>query len=131
MLVLSLVGIIRIRWCQAVALDYVAYVLLALGLAISAVSLLNLGRSTALGLPAEKREIRTGGLYAWSRNPMYVGFDLLTLASIVYHANAYVAIAGLYSIAVYHLIILGEERYMGIQHGETYRDYRGRVRRYF
>jgi protein-S-isoprenylcysteine O-methyltransferase Ste14 len=129
-MLLSLAGAIHIRCYQAAPLDYTAYAVLALGLAVSAVSMFNLGGSTTLGLPAEKRAFKQSGLYRLSRNPMYVGFDLITLASIVYHANPYVGIAGAYSAVVYHLIVLGEEKYLLAQYGEAYRAYQGTVRRY-
>jgi protein-S-isoprenylcysteine O-methyltransferase Ste14 len=130
LLLLSLARAIDIRCYHAAALDYVSSAVLAVGLVVTIVSLFNLGSSTTLGLPAAKRTFKQTGLYRLSRNPMYVGFNLITLAAIVYHANLFVGLAGVYSAFVYHLIVLGEEKYMEAQHGQEYRDYRNRVRRY-
>jgi len=130
LLAASLLGVISIGGHRTGLPAYGSYCLLAVGLVFSVVSMINLGRSMTLGLPAEPRPFRSGGLYRLSRNPMYLGFDLLTLASVLYHANVAVAVAGIYSIFVYHLIIRGEERYLQERFGETYARYRGAVRRY-
>ena len=102
-----------------------------LGLVIIVLSLINLGRSTRLGLPTEKTSLKTNGLYQFSRNPMYLGFDLLTIGSILYSANWLIFFAGVYSIVVYHFIILGEEKFLAQRFGTEYQAYKNKVRRYF
>jgi protein-S-isoprenylcysteine O-methyltransferase Ste14 len=129
-LFLSYASIIDLRFRKIVMLEYLSYFILAIGLAVSIISMLNLGRSTTVGLPIQKRAFRRSGLYKISRNPMYVGFNLLTLASMIYQLNLIILFLGIYSISVYHLIILGEEKYMEKQYKEEYRDYRKKVRRY-
>jgi protein-S-isoprenylcysteine O-methyltransferase Ste14 len=111
-------------------LRYAAYVLSLAGLLLAIVSMFNLGRSTRLGLPQDDIVFKTNGLYRLSRNPMYLGFDLLTLASIIYSLNPGIISLGLYSLIIYHLIILGEERFLEQRFGKDYRDYRQKVRRY-
>jgi protein-S-isoprenylcysteine O-methyltransferase Ste14 len=101
-----------------------------LGLVLVTISLVNLGKSTRLGLPAGDTEFKTRGLYRFSRNPMYLGFDLLTLSGIVFTAHPAVLALGLYSIFVYHLIIRGEERFLLARFGDRYQAYRSMVRRY-
>jgi protein-S-isoprenylcysteine O-methyltransferase Ste14 len=85
---------------------------LCIGLIFTAVSLVNLGKSTRLGLPSEATALKTGGIYHLSRNPMYLGFNLFTLASILYNLNVIITAMGLYSIVIYHFIILGEEAFL-------------------
>jgi protein-S-isoprenylcysteine O-methyltransferase Ste14 len=111
-------------------LGYVAYALLLMGLFLTIVSLINLGRSTRLGLPQEDTVFKTGGLYRFSRNPMYLGFDLLTLSSMLYTLNPGIVSLGLYSLIIYHLIILGEEKFLEQRFGKDYREYRQKTRRY-
>ncbi len=129
-LLLSLFRVLDIRQFHVSGVEYVSYVLLAAGLTISVVSMVNLGRSTTLGLPSKKTAFRRSGLYRLSRNPMYVGFGLLTLSSMVFHLNIIIFVAGIYSLVVYHFVILGEERFLERQFGREYLDYRSRVRRY-
>jgi protein-S-isoprenylcysteine O-methyltransferase Ste14 len=69
-------------------------------------SLINLGKSTRFGLPTNDTKFKTKGLYKISRNPMYIGINLLTVASMVYTLSFVVIAIGIYSIFVYHLIIL-------------------------
>jgi protein-S-isoprenylcysteine O-methyltransferase Ste14 len=110
--------------------EIIAYFIIALGLIFTIVSLVNLGRSTRLGLPAENTALKTGGIYSISRNPMYVGFGLLTIGSVIYTLNLPVAAPGIYSLVVYHLIIKGEEKFLHDRFGDDYNSYRKRVRRY-
>ena len=109
----------------------VAIVLVTIGLLFTIISLLNLGKSTRLGLPSEETVLKSNGLYKLSRNPMYVGFNLITLSSIFYTLNIWVALLGVYSIIVYHLIILGEEKFLGNRFGNEFTRYKTKVGRYF
>ena len=109
--------------------------LIALLFWVCGFAFLYLGRLTMrdsfrLGTPKEETRLRTDGLFRMSRNPMYVGFDLTTLSSVIFHANLIVLAMGLFSVVVYHLIILGEEKYLRAEFGEDYRQYAARVRRY-
>ena len=110
--------------------DYISYLALLLALILIVFSLINLGRSTRLGLPTESTVFKTNGLYKISRNPMYVGFNLLTISSMIYTLNIWNVILGIYSIAVYHLIILSEERFLENRFGKEYSEYKLKVKRY-
>jgi protein-S-isoprenylcysteine O-methyltransferase Ste14 len=109
---------------------YSSYVMLAFAMTLIVISLFNLGDSTSLGLPGEKTSLKIGGLYGLSRNPMYLGFDMLTLASMLYTLNIFIVILGLYSIIIYHFIIIGEEKFLRERFGKSYSDYFKKVRRY-
>lgn len=112
------------------ALDYLSYALLVIASVLIVSSLASLGKSTRLGLPTGQTELKTGGVYRLSRNPMYVGFDALTLAAIFGTGNPVVLVLGVYSIVVYHFIIKGEERYLLSVFGTAYLQYQASVRRY-
>jgi protein-S-isoprenylcysteine O-methyltransferase Ste14 len=108
----------------------VSLLILFAGLLLSIVSIFNLGRSTRLGLPDENTAFKTGGLYKISRNPMYLGFNLLTVAVMLYNLSIVIVLLGLYSITIYHFIILGEERFMQNRFGDDYLRYKQKTRRY-
>ncbi len=110
--------------------EYLSFTLLFVGLVFIVLSLINLGRSTRLGLPTDKTVFKTNGLYRLSRNPMYVGFNLLTISSMIYTLNIWILVLGIYSIVIYHLIILGEERFLKNRFGEQYSAYLLKIRRY-
>ncbi len=130
LLLLSIVHLIRIQAYSVALSEYFAYLLLAIGLVLSIISMKDLGNSTTLGLPITATALKKGGLYKISRNPMYLGFNLVTIASMIFQLHIIIAIMGIYSIAVYHLIILAEEKYLEKQFGKDYIEYKQQVRRY-
>lgn len=107
-----------------------SFALLAVGVFLSMVSIVNLGSSTRLGLPTEKTTLKSNGLYRYSRNPMYLGFNLMTVSSAIYHANVLIVLFAVFSIGVYHWIIRAEERYMQEAFGVAYEEYLAKARRY-
>lgn len=130
LIAVSLIGVRIIPIDRYPWTDLVSYVLPAVGILITIISMINLGPSTRLGLPNEATSFRSNGLYKISRNPMYVGFNLITLSSMVFHRNIVIALLGIYSIVIYHFIILGEERFLLKAFGQEYQDYKSKVRRY-
>ena len=129
-LLLAILHIEIIPKCSFTFSYYISYGLLISGLLLALTSLIQLGRSTRFGLPTRKTMFRTSGIYRFSRNPMYLGFDLITIASMIYFLTPLIIIPGIYSITVYHFIILGEEKYLETAFGEDYREYKSKVRRY-
>ena len=61
---------------------------------------------------------------------MYVGFNLITISSIIYTGNLFILLMGLYSIIVYHFIIISEEKFLASRFEMEYLDYKLGVRRY-
>ena len=108
-----------------------ACIVFASGLVIAAISLIHLGKSVRLGVPSESTLLKTKGIYTLSRNPMYVGFALFTLASMIYTMSVVAVVLGVYSLVVYHLIILSEEKFLTNRFGSDFEHYKERVGRYF
>jgi protein-S-isoprenylcysteine O-methyltransferase Ste14 len=127
---LNHLGVRAAQGLDAVALDYLSYILLAVGAVFIVFGLVSLGKSTRLGLPTGQTELKTGGAYRVSRNPIYVGFDALTLAAILGTGSPVVLVLGAYSMVVYHFIIEAEERYLSSVFGTAYAQYRASVRKY-
>jgi len=73
----------------------------------------------------------SAGPYRFSRNPVYVGYVFLQ-AGIALLADAFWPLATilLVLIAVRRLVIAREELYLEAKFGDTYRDYKRRVRRW-
>jgi protein-S-isoprenylcysteine O-methyltransferase Ste14 len=111
-------------------LNYLSYSMLVIGLAFSIASLLKLGRSTRFGIPTTETKLKTNGIYSLSRNPIYFGFNLITISSIIYIPNPIILALGIYSIVIYHFIIIGEEKFLEKAFGEDYLNYKKKVRRY-
>lgn len=128
---LSLLNISLFRGLRYESTRVASLVFLYIGLLFVVLSLINLGKSTRLGLPSEDTLLKTNGIYRYSRNPMYLGFNLITLASIFYNTHMIIVILGLYSIIIYHAIILSEEKFLEKRFGKKYLEYKERTRRYF
>ena len=129
--ILSFFDVINIQMLDIVWLKYISSLTAVIGFFFTIISLINLGKSTRLGLPNEDTVFKDVGLYKISRNPMYVGFNLFTISSILLTANMITLFAGLFSIYSYHLIIKGEEIFLEHRFGQKYLNYKQKVRRYF
>lgn len=92
---------------------------------------LSMGLITHIGLPVQKHELRTGGIYKISRNPMYASFIFLNTATFLYLPSLLLFVIMIYGMVVHHFIILGEERFLESEFGDTYRKYKAQVPRYF
>ena len=95
-----------------------------------------LSRFNAAGTPAEPwkptRALATGGIYRWTRNPMYLGMALLLLAAALGFASlGIIALFPIVILTVVRLVIAREERYLLGLFGSEYADYCARVRRWF
>jgi len=72
------------------------------------------------------------GPYRFTRNPMYVGLTLFAIGLGFALNNAWMVALALLALATVHFsAVLPEERYLSGKFGDSYRDYLGRVRRYF
>jgi protein-S-isoprenylcysteine O-methyltransferase Ste14 len=91
---------------------------------------LSMGLITNIGLPTGKHELRTGGIYKISRNPMYASFIFLNTATFLFLPSILLLVVMLYGMIVHHFIILGEEKYLEKEFGHEYKDYKEKVSRY-
>ncbi len=92
---------------------------------------LSMGLITNIGLPSGKHELRTSGIYAISRNPMYASFFFMNTATFLFLPSVLLLIVMLYGMIVHHFIILGEEKFLENEFGDEYRKYKATVSRYF
>jgi len=91
---------------------------------------LGLADSFRIGSPRESTRLKVGGLFRFSRNPMYLGVYATILAAVLYTLNPLVLLAGVFVIAVHHRIVLAEEQHLQKTFGGEYVSYCHRVRRY-
>ena len=131
--VILLLALFNIDIFGAIDLKYnkpITVFFMFVGLVISVWSTFNLGNSTRLGLPTSDTTLKLNGLYKYTRNPIYVGFGFITLASIIYFLNPFVVMMGICNILIYHVIVLNEEKFLIKRFGQDYLDYQQKVRRY-
>ncbi|MGQ7843247.1 methyltransferase family protein [Granulosicoccus sp. 3-233] len=81
--------------------------------------------------PATARALVTGGIYRYTRNPMYVGIVLILLAWVVFLGNFLsLVMVGLFVTYMNRFQILPEEKALTEKFGDQYRQYRQQVRRW-
>ena len=84
------------------------------------------------GIPSEdKTAIITDGIYKISRNPAFLGFDLMYIGICIIYCNILTIAFSLFAIIMLHFQILSEERYLEKTFGDEYINYKKRVFRYF
>lgn len=89
-----------------------------------------LGRSLRIGLPRGPTQLRTGGLYRFSRNPIYLGVYLVALGGVLYTPHPVVVVSAIVTVWLHHRIVLAEERFLERRFGDDWREFRRRVPRY-
>ena len=95
------------------------------------ISVLCMKDSWRAGIPDRDRtELVTDGIYAFSRNPAFLGFDLQYVGVLLMFCNLLTASFTVFAVTMLHLQILQDERYMTAAFGRAYLDYRHRVFRY-
>ena len=109
---------------------------LILALAGVALSAMGVGQFRAAGtqvLPLSERndKLVTTGLYAYTRNPMYLGMVVFALGAAMWFSRPLMYVAPLLIFAILNYgFIPFEETKMARQHGEAFAAYRRRVRRW-
>lgn len=79
----------------------------------------------------DRTELVTEGVYQLSRNPAFLGFDLVYLGILLMFFNPALMVISLFAMLMFHLQIVNvEEDFLLVTFGEDYLAYRKRVRRY-
>lgn len=102
-----------------------------LGDLIFLLSVLCMKDSWRAGIPdQEHTELVTSGIYRFSRNPAFLGFDFMYIGVMLMYCNLLTVPLTVFAIVMLHLQILQEERYLDETFGEAYREYKRHTFRY-
>ena len=103
----------------------------AIGDIIFLISVLCMKDSWRAGIPdRDKTELVTDGIYSYSRNPAFLGFDFQYIGVLLMYCNLLTLMFTIFAIIMLHLQILQEERYLASVFGEDYQKYKYKVFRY-
>lgn len=95
------------------------------------VSVLCMKDSWRAGIPeSDKTKLVTNGIYKFSRNPAFLGFDFMYIGVLIMFFNPVNLIFTFFPIVMLHLQILQEEKYMEATFGEEYINYKKKTFRY-
>ena len=102
-----------------------------LGDGIFLLSVLCMKDSWRAGIPDKDRtELVTTGIYRYSRNPAFLGFDLMYAGVLLLYGNLLTLGLSVFAMVMLHLQILQEERYLVHAFGAPYQAYCRQVFRY-
>lgn len=103
------------------------------GVVVFVVSMTTMRDSWRAGVSQnDKTELITDGIYRFSRNPAFLGFDLVYLGILLMFFNIPLLAASVFAGLMLHLQIVNvEEDHLIAAFGEDYLAYRKQVRRYF
>jgi protein-S-isoprenylcysteine O-methyltransferase Ste14 len=102
------------------------------GLGAYVAALAAFGDSWRLGIDREKAGgLVTTGIFARSRNPIYLALNLLLFGSFAIQGRALFGVLALLMAGLLHELILREERFLESHYGAPYRTYRTHVPRYW
>lgn len=109
----------------------VGIILGILAVVFFAAAMITMKNSWRVGIPEEKAALVTNGIYKWSRNPAFVGFDLLYLSICLLFFNIPLLVISIWAAIMLHLQALQEEEHMKKMFGEDYINYTEHTFRYF
>ena len=108
------------------------FMITLIGVMVFAVSVYTMKDSWRAGIPGnDKTEFITTGIYRFSRNPAFLGFDLTYIGILVMFFNWLLLICTGFAMIMLHFQILQEEIFLEKSFGKEYMAYKGYVNRYF
>jgi protein-S-isoprenylcysteine O-methyltransferase Ste14 len=101
------------------------------GLSLLWWSVVSFGRSFRVGIDTRSPDrLITTGIFAVSRNPIYVAFALILIGQFLVFPNWILLVYVGAAVWLFHRQVLREEEYLKQRYGQEYLAYCSRVRRY-
>ena len=118
--------------CFSVPLRICGAVIGALGATVFVTSVVTMRDSWRAGVSkTDKTELVTDGIYQISRNPAFLGFDLVYIGILLMFFNPWLLIASVFAMLMFHLQIVNvEEDFLLENFGQEYLAYKKKVNRY-
>lgn len=116
---------------QSELISWIGVLFCLAGLSLLLWSLISFGRSFRVGIDVEHPDkLITSGIFAHSRNPIYVAFAMILLGQFLIFPNWILLLYILAGTWLFHRQVLREEEYLKKHYGSEYLEYSSRVRRY-
>jgi protein-S-isoprenylcysteine O-methyltransferase Ste14 len=114
------------------ATAWLGMVLCFAGLLLLLCSLVSLGRSFRVGIDTQRpNRLVTTGVFAFSRNPIYVAFGSILIGQFLIFPNWIMLVYIAAGVWLFHRQVLREEAFLKSHYGAEYAAYCKEVRRYF
>ncbi len=116
---------------DSTAAKTVGAILLTAAVVIYGFALKAFGNSWRVGIDrSSPGSLVTTGIFAWSRNPIYVALDFLAIGPFLLQGRLIFLVLATVFVLMIHETICREERFLREHYGDAYRDYCARVGRY-
>lgn len=129
--ILGVSSIFLMKKCPIVQIRVIGVVIGVIAVIFFATATITMKSSWRVGIPEEKTVLITDGIYEWSRNPAFVGFDLLYFSMCLMFFNIPLMLVSIWAMVMLHLQILQEEAHMHNMFGDEYEEYKKHTLRYF
>jgi protein-S-isoprenylcysteine O-methyltransferase Ste14 len=121
----------RQEFLHSETISWAGVLLCLAGLFLLFLSLVSFGKSFRVGIDqTDPDKLVTTGIFAFSRNPIYVAFGFVLLGQFLLFSNWILLVYLIAAIWLFHRQILREEKYLRSHYGQPYSEYCDRVRRY-
>ncbi len=133
--VLLIIQLISILWYignAPIILRIIGSVITAVGVLTFIISVVQMKDNWRAGVQREeKTNLVTAGIYSISRNPAFLGFDLMYIGILFTFFNWYLCFATSFAVVFFHLQIVNvEEEFLIEAFGDEYLKYKAKVCRY-
>ena len=119
------------RFFQSTIVAWLGVTLCLAGVLILVISLVSFGKSFRIGIDVDQPgQLVTTGIFAVSRNPIYVGFFVFLLGQLLVSPDWVPLIYLVAATGLFHRQVLREEEFMRRRYGQEYAEYCSHVRRY-
>jgi protein-S-isoprenylcysteine O-methyltransferase Ste14 len=112
------------------AIAWLGLVVIAAGSAVILAAQVQLGMSWRIGLDQERTGLVTAGLFAWSRNPTFLGMMAVVAGAFLTAPTAVTGIVLAAAWVAFSVQIRMEEEHLERMHGTAYDRYRAAVPRW-
>ncbi len=129
--VVEIISIFVLPTSSPVWLQWIGVVVSILGVAVFICSIVTMKDSWRAGVSDDETELITNGIYQISRNPAFLGFDLVYIGTLLMFFNWWLFAVSWLAMLMLHLQIVNvEEDFLIATFGEKYLNYRKKVCRY-
>lgn len=127
---ISIFSIVR-DYPISIAIKILGLILSGSGVIFFVMALQSMGSNWRSGFRIDDRvKLVNDGVYKYSRNPAFLGIDLLYLGLALTFPNKYIIAISIIVVVLFHIEIINEEKYLISMFGKEYSTYSKNVGRY-
>lgn len=122
---------IIIPFTTSCLINYAGIVITAAGVSIFIIAMISMKTSWRVGIDKlTQTKLITTSIYKYSRNPAFVGFNLMFIGVAAIYPSLVTALVAIFNIVAIHNLILKEEIHLKSTFGDSYIKYMKQTARY-